>query len=46
MENTVEGRRLYQESGGGAVPIMFIGEYQLSGFSEQQIEAALTLLNK
>ena len=46
MENTVEGRRLYQESGGGAVPIMFIGEYQLSGFSEQQVEAALTLLKK
>lgn len=46
MENTVEGRRLYQENGGGAVPILFIGEYQLSGFSEQQIEAALALLKK
>ncbi len=46
MENTTEGKRLYQESGGGAVPVLFIGEYQLSGFSEQQIEAALTLLNK
>jgi glutaredoxin len=46
MENTVEGRRLYQENGGGAVPILFIGEYQLSGFSERQIEAALALLNK
>ena len=46
MENTAEGRRLYQENGGGAVPVLFIGEYQLSGFSEQQIEAALALLNK
>ena len=46
MENTEEGRRLYQENGGGAVPVLFIGEYQLSGFSEQQIEAALALLNK
>ena len=46
MENTAEGKRLYQESGGGAVPVLFIGEYQLSGFSEQQIEAALALLNK
>ena len=44
MENTVEGRRLYEENGGGAVPVLFIGEYQLSGFSEQQIEAALALL--
>jgi glutaredoxin len=46
MENTEEGRRLYQENGGGAVPILLIGEYQLSGFSEQQIEAALALLKK
>ena len=44
MENTVEGKRLYRENGGGAVPILLIGEYQLSGFSEQQIEAALALL--
>ena len=46
MENTEEGRRLYQENGGGAVPILLIGEYQLSGFSEQQIEAALALLDR
>ena len=44
MENTVEGRRLYEKNGGGAVPILFIGEYQLSGFSEQRIEAALAQL--
>lgn len=46
MENTVEGRRLYEENGGGAVPILLIGKYRLSGFSEQQIESALDLLNK
>ena len=46
MENTVEGRRLYEENGGGAVPILLIGKYRLSGFSEKQIESALDLLNK
>jgi len=41
MENTLEGKRLYKKHGSGAVPIILIGEYQLSGFSERQIEAAL-----
>jgi len=44
MENTETGRQLYEEHGGGAVPILLIGEYRLSGFSEQQIETALSLL--
>jgi len=44
MENTDEGKRLYQASGGGAVPILLIGEYQLNGFSRQQVDAALALL--
>jgi glutaredoxin len=46
MENTEIGRQLYEEHGGGAVPILLIGEYQLSGFSEQQIETAISLLKK
>jgi len=46
MENTTIGKRLYQEHGGGAVPILLIGQYQLNGFSEQRVESALTLLNK
>lgn len=46
MENTDTGRRLYRENGGGAVPILLIGEYRLNGYSEQQIETALTALNK
>ena len=44
MENTEIGKQLYEEHGGGAVPILLIGEYKLSGFSEQQIEKALSLL--
>ena len=46
MENTAEGKRLYEKHGGGAVPILLIGKHKLSGYSEQQIEQALTLLNK
>lgn len=45
MENTETGKRIYEEHGGGAVPIFLIGKYQLSGFSEQQIDAALASLN-
>jgi len=45
MENTVIGKRLYAEHGSGAVPILLIGEYRLNGFSEQQIEIALSILN-
>ena len=41
MENTPTGKQLYQQHGGGAVPILLIGKYQLNGFSEQQIETAL-----
>ena len=46
MENTATGKRLYQEHGSGAVPILLIGQYQLNGFSESQIERALATLNK
>jgi len=46
MENTPRGQQLYQQHGGGAVPILLIGEYQLQGFSEKQIETALNLLEK
>ncbi len=46
MENTFEGRRLYEEHGGGAVPIMLIGDHQLRGFNEKQIEAAIAAINK
>lgn len=44
VENTAEGKRLYQENGSGPVPILLIGEYRLSGFHEQQVQAALKLL--
>jgi len=46
MENTAEGKRLYEEHGAGAIPILLIGKYQINGFSEQQIEAALAEKNK
>ncbi len=45
MENTTTGIRLYEENGGGGVPILLIGKYRLQGFSEQQIETALASLN-
>lgn len=45
MENTETGKRLYQENGGGAVPILLIGKHRLKGFSESQIEHALSLLS-
>ena len=45
MENTVIGKKLYREHGSGAVPTMLIGQYQINGYSEQQIEYALSLLN-
>jgi glutaredoxin len=46
MENTLEGKRLYEKHGAGAIPILLIGDYQLNGFSEQQIEAALAEQHK
>lgn len=46
MENTATGRRLYEEHGSGAVPILLIGQYQLNGYSQRQIDTALSLLQK
>ncbi len=46
MENTFEGRRLYEQHGGGSVPIMLIGDHQLRGFNEKQIEAAIAAIKK
>lgn len=43
VESSAVGRQLYQKHGAGAVPILLIGEYQLNGFVEQRIEAALEL---
>ena len=46
MENTVTGKQLYEENGAGAIPILLIGKYRLKGFSEQQVETALSSLEK
>ena len=44
MENTIEGKRLYEKHGSGPVPVLLIGEYQINGFSEQRIDQALATL--
>ena len=46
MESTETGKRLYLEHGGGAIPLLLIGQHQLTGFDEQRIEYALNLLKK
>ena len=45
MENTEKGKQLYQQHGGGAVPILLIGEHRLKGYSQRQVETALVLLH-
>ena len=46
MESTITGKRLYEENGGGAIPILLIDKYRLQGFSKRQIETALATLDK
>jgi len=46
MENTDIGKQLYQKHGAGPIPVLLIGKYRLNGFSEQQIETALSLLKE
>ncbi len=45
MENTEKGKQLYQQHGGGAVPILLIGQHRLKGYSQQQVDAALDILH-
>ncbi len=45
MESTERGKQLYQQHGGGAVPILLIGQHRLKGYSQQQVEAALDILH-
>lgn len=45
MERTEEGKRLYKEVNGQAIPILLIGKYQLNGFHEDRIRTALELLH-
>ncbi len=45
IEDTIIGKKLYREHGSGSVPMMLIGQYQINGYSEQQIEYALSLLD-
>jgi len=41
MENTTTGKQLYAENGGGAIPLLLIGQYRLRGFDPAMIQAAL-----
>ena len=45
MERSDEGKRLYKEVNGQAIPILMIGDYQINGFNERSIEKALEILH-
>jgi len=45
MERSEEGKRLYKEVNGQAIPILLIGDYQVNGFNEYSIEKALERLH-
>lgn len=45
MERTEEGKRLYEEVNGQAIPILLIGKYQLNGYDEGSIQRALEILH-
>lgn len=45
MENTETGKQLYKKHGGGAVPILLIGQHRLKGYSQEQVETALDILH-
>ena len=45
MEHTATGKQLYEKHGGG-LPVLLIGKYQLNGFDKQQVEKALSLLER
>lgn len=38
IERSAEGERRYNEVNGRAVPVIIIGDYMMSGFSEQRFE--------
>lgn len=42
IERTSEGKRMYDDLGGGGIPILVIGDkYRINGFDERSIELAL-----
>lgn len=45
MERSDEGKKLYNEVDGQAIPILLIGDYQINGFNERSIERALERLH-
>lgn len=45
IEQTYEGKRLYEKLNGRAIPVILIGNHQLNGFDEQTIERMLSELH-
>lgn len=45
MENSEEGKRLYNDVNGQGIPVLLIGDYQINGFDEKSIETALSELH-
>jgi len=45
IENSAEGKRLYDEVNGRGIPVLLIGGQQINGFDEISIETALSELH-
>ncbi len=45
MENTKIGKQLYKKNGGGAIPLLLIGNYRIRGFDPERIKIALSRLH-
>lgn len=41
IEQSAEGRRLFDEVNGRAIPVLIVDRYMMSGFDETQLEALL-----
>ncbi len=47
IERTEQGKRMYDDLGGGGIPILIIGDkYRINGFDERSIERALKLIKQ
>lgn len=46
VERSEEGKRLYEEVNGNAIPILLIGKHRLNGFDERSVENLLSRLDE
>lgn len=46
IEQTEEGKKMYEEIDGRGIPVLLIGKYKLSGFDQRSIDKALSLLDQ